>query len=147
LKFNSTRSEIMETLKFLTNKMNLGVEITEQAVVKDYSLLKEVFQNFSLNIALDDFGTGYSSFSNLIDFIESFPVKFLKIDGSYVQKLETGSQKAEMVISAITSMSHSLGIKVIAEFVSSEKIRKKLKEIGVDYAQGYFFSKPELVVV
>ena len=147
LKFNSTRSEIMETLKFLTNKMNLGVEITEQAVVKDYSLLKEVFQDFSLNIALDDFGTGYSSFSNLIDFIESFPVKFLKIDGSYVQKLETGSQKAEMVISAITSMSHSLGIKVIAEFVSSEKVRQKLKEIGVDYAQGYLFSKPELVVV
>jgi EAL domain-containing protein (putative c-di-GMP-specific phosphodiesterase class I) len=77
--------------------------------------------------------------------VEQLPIKYLKIDGSYVRKLEE-SVKTEKVIGALNSMAHSLGIETIAEFASSAEIVEKLKKLNIDYAQGFFFSKPEIVV-
>jgi len=96
-------------------------------------------------VSIDDFGTGYSSFSQFVNLVEAVPIKFLKIDGSYVKKI-TSSQQAENIVKTVNSMAHSLNLKTIGEFAENEAIVGKLRELSVDYAQGYFFSKPEIVV-
>lgn len=125
--------------------LNFGFEITEQAALEAFLPIVDFFREFNLPLAIDDFGNGYSSFSKFIDLVELVPVKYLKIDGSYVKRLTT-SDKAVKVVRTIVSMANSLGIKTIAEFVESEEIFKLLKEMGVELFQGYYFGKPQLVV-
>ena len=143
LEMKRSRERIVETLKNLSDKLKFGIEITEQAVIENFLTLSRVFKESNVPISLDDFGTGYSSFSRLLEVMENLNVKFLKIDGSYVKQI-ISSQNAEKIVSAMTKMAHSLDLKVIAEFVENGKIVKKLSEIGVDYGQGYHFSKPKL---
>lgn len=145
LNFESSRKNIEDFIKEASEKLKFGIEITEQAVVENFSLLTKVFKSKQIPISLDDFGTGYSSFSRLLEVVENLNVKFLKIDGSYVKKI-TNSKNAEKIVKAITNMAHALNLKVIAEFVESAEITEKLKEIGVDYGQGYFFSKPKIYI-
>ncbi len=147
LKLESARKEIKETVSYLIEKgLKIGFEITEQAAIEDFEVVTGFFKDVGTELSIDDFGTGYSSFSNFINLVELLPIKFLKIDGSYVQKLEGDSGSVRKVISAINSMAHSLGIKTVAEFASSQKIVKELKSIDVDYAQGFYFSRPQLIV-
>ncbi len=147
LKLERAREEIRGTIEFLLGKgLKLGFEITEQAAIEDFDVITNFFKELDVDLSIDDFGTGYSSFSNFINLVELLPIKFLKIDGSYVKKLDGDSKSVRKVISAINSMAHSLGIKTVAEFVSSETIARELKKIGVDFAQGFFYSKPELII-
>ena len=146
LKLRATREEIERIIGETVRKgLKVGFEITEQAAIEDFNVIIDFFTKLPTNLAIDDFGTGYSSFSNFISLVEQLPIKYLKIDGSYVRKLEE-SVKTEKVIGALNSMAHSLGIETIAEFASSAEIVEKLKKLNIDYAQGFFFSKPEIVV-
>ena len=88
-------------------------------------------------IALDDFGAGFSSFSYLKDLIPDY----LKIDGSFVRDAETG-QSDWTFVEVINDVAHRLKIKSIAEFVEQEATHAKLRAIGVDFAQGYYFGMP-----
>jgi EAL domain-containing protein (putative c-di-GMP-specific phosphodiesterase class I) len=147
LKLRTTREEIEKIIGNLVRKgLKVGFEITEQAAIEDFNVIVDFFTKLPTKLAIDDFGTGYSSFSNFISLVEQLPIRYLKIDGSYVKKLEE-SVKTEKVIGALNSMAHSLGIETIAEFASSWEIVEKLKKLNIDYAQGFFFSKPEIVVV
>jgi len=147
LKLRTTREEIEKIIGNLVRKgLKVGFEITEQAAIEDFNVIVDFFTKLPTELAIDDFGTGYSSFSNFISLVEQLPIRYLKIDGSYVKKLEE-SVKTEKVIGALNSMAHSLGIETIAEFASSWEIVEKLKKLNIDYAQGFFFSKPEIVVV
>jgi EAL domain-containing protein (putative c-di-GMP-specific phosphodiesterase class I) len=88
-------------------------------------------------IALDDFGIGYSSFSKL----PRLPLDFLKLDKSFVDALERGAA-AEAICHTIVSLSHDLGMQVVAEGVESQAQRMQLERIGTDFFQGYLFSRP-----
>ncbi|MEO2069339.1 MAG: EAL domain-containing protein [Desulfurobacteriaceae bacterium] len=125
--------------------LNFGFEITEQATIEDFDVLVDFLNKSEIPLSIDDFGTGYSSFSHFVEIIERVPVKFLKIDGSYVKKI-TYSGKAEKIVKTINSMAHSLNIKTIAEFAENEDIVERLKKLGTDYAQGYYFEKPKIIV-
>jgi EAL domain-containing protein (putative c-di-GMP-specific phosphodiesterase class I) len=82
--------------------------------------------------ALDDFGTGTSSFGHL----KNLPVDYLKIDGGFVKNLEHDKVDRAMT-EAINRIGHIMGIKTVAEYAENEAIIKELRNMGVDYAQGY----------
>ena len=88
--------------------------------------------------ALDDFGTGFSSISHL----KHLPVDFVKLEGSLICDLQESDRDRTMV-SAITSLAHSLGLQVIAEHVDSQGSLEWLKGCGVDYVQGHFLGEPQ----
>jgi EAL domain-containing protein (putative c-di-GMP-specific phosphodiesterase class I) len=143
-------SPSFEEVKKLTEQMKekglkFGFEITEQATIEDFDVIVNFFNKMKIPISIDDFGTGYSSFSHFVEIIERVPVELLKIDGSYVKKIPE-SGKAEKIVKTVNSMAHSLNIKTVAEFAENEKIVEKLEKIGVDYAQGYYFEKPKILV-
>lgn len=119
----------------------LCFEITETATVanlsKVVSFIGELKQQGCL-LALDDFGSGLSSFA----YLKNLPVDFLKIDGGFVKDIETDPIDLAMV-QAINAIGHVMGLRTIAEYVSSEAIRDRVCELGVDYAQGYFIGEPQ----
>lgn len=129
--------------KIVQNPMpsiHLGFEITETALVGDISETAsfiEDIRKLGCAFSLDDFGSGYASFSYLKD----FPVDFVKIDGVFVREILNKPADYAM-INSITEIAHFMDKRVIAEFVSSAEIAQALKNIGVDYAQGYHFGKP-----
>jgi EAL domain-containing protein (putative c-di-GMP-specific phosphodiesterase class I) len=97
----------------------------------------EEIRQLGIGIALDDFGTGYSSFSHLAE----FPIETLKIDRGFISGFtENSSQKH--IISTIVKLGHSLGMSIVAEGVESKEEAILLASMGVDYLQGYYFSRP-----
>ena len=97
----------------------------------------EELQNLGVRAIIDDFGTGYSSLS----YLERFPVDYVKIHRSFVGGLGKHF-RAETLGSAIISLAHALGLKVIAEGVETEEQLDRLRELGCDLAQGYYFAHP-----
>jgi EAL domain-containing protein (putative c-di-GMP-specific phosphodiesterase class I) len=89
---------------------------------------------------LDDFGVGYSSFTYLKD----LPVDLVKIDGSFVRNMQKDVLQFTMVRS-MNDIAHALGKMTVAEYVDSEQCWDKLQEIGVDYVQGFYTGKPNIV--
>ena len=87
--------------------------------------------------SLDDFGTGQSSYA----YLKNLPVDYLKIDGVFIKDIANNPADQAMVKS-INEIGHFLGMKTVAEFVENEEIITILKDIGVDYAQGYAVEKP-----
>ena len=116
-------------------------EITETSAIANLSsavkLIDEVKQLGCL-FALDDFGSGMSSFA----YLKHLPVDFLKIDGSFVRDIATDPIDRAMVAS-INEIGHLMGLRTIAEFVENDAILHVLRDIGVDYAQGYGLAQPE----
>lgn len=115
-------------------------EITETTAVHNISRAKafmEPLRALGSRFALDDFGVGFTSFAHL----RSLPVDSVKIDGSFVRDLATNEENQSLV-KAITEVAHSLGKKVVAEFVESAEILSVLHTLGVDYGQGYYIGKP-----
>jgi EAL domain-containing protein (putative c-di-GMP-specific phosphodiesterase class I) len=97
----------------------------------------EVYQ-MGGQIALDDFGSAFSSFR----YLKNLPVSFLKIEGSFVRNmLESTSDR--VMVAAINQVGHTLGIRTIAEHVSDAAILEELRQLAVDYAQGYAVGKPQ----
>ncbi|MCL6634589.1 MAG: EAL domain-containing protein [Peptococcaceae bacterium] len=118
----------------------LGFEITETTAVKDLLRAERWIRRLrgiGCRFALDDFGIGFSSFS----YLRVLPVDYLKIDGSYVRDMDTDPTHRALV-QAMNAVAHTLGKKTVAEFVESEGVLKILKEMQVDYVQGYHLGKP-----
>jgi EAL domain-containing protein (putative c-di-GMP-specific phosphodiesterase class I) len=137
-RFVSTIRQVLEESGL--NPSCLELEITESCLVHDTAnFIKTLHELKSLGVklAIDDFGTGYSSLAYLKD----FPVDSLKIDQTFVSRLETEPNNIG-ILRAIVALGHSLGMQVIAEGVETAYQQAFLQGIGCDKMQGYFFSKP-----
>lgn len=148
LSFNITLEDIANTRTFAfiveqlrQNKNNsfITFEIVESEGIEDFKLFDKFVQTvkrFGAKISIDDFGTGYSNFS----YLAKLEPDFLKIDGSLIKNIE--DKKDFDVVKTIISFAKMYNIKTIAEFVENEDIFILVQELGIDYSQGYYFSKP-----
>ena len=118
----------------------LEIEITESILIesaeKAADCLNEL-KDMGIRIAIDDFGTGYSSLS----YLNSFPSDILKIDKSFIDKMND-SDSSEKYVEAIISLAHALDLEVIAEGVEEPEQLKTLSNIHCDYIQGFIWGKP-----
>lgn len=116
-------------------------EVTETAAINNLDLavraLREL-RKLGCRVALDDFGSGYSSYA----YLRRLPLDYLKIDGIYIRNILT-DQTDQALTASMIEVGHALGLKVIAEYVETEETYAMLKELGVDYVQGYWIHKPE----
>lgn len=118
----------------------LSLEITESIFIEETVHTRntlERLQSHNISISLDDFGTGYSSLSYLKD----FPIDLIKIDRAFVHDL-TLSKHDIAIIDTIMKMCATLNLRTIAEGVETVEHALKLKELGCNFLQGYYFSKP-----
>ena len=122
------------------NAGNLVLEITESAIMDDAETAQKTMNELAalgIGLAIDDFGTGYSS----LGYLKRFPISWLKIDRSFVKDITTEPDDA-VIAHAIINLSHSLGVKVVAEGVETTPQLAFLQLRGCDAIQGYLFSKP-----
>ena len=116
-------------------------EITETAGIANLSNASEFILSVKKTgcmFALDDFGSGLSSYA----YLKNLPVDFLKIDGMFIKNMDTNPYDFA-VVKSITEIGHFMGKEIIAEYVENDSILSKLRDIGVDYAQGYAIAKPQ----
>ena len=112
-------------------------EITETAAIQNLRPALELMaalKRHGSQLALDDFGSGLSSFR----YLKTLPIDYLKIDGSFVKDMVDSPNDCALV-AAINQMSHTLGIQTVAEYAENQAIVDRLRELGVDYGQGFFF--------
>jgi len=121
---------------------NICFEITETAVIANLSYAIEFItemKTIGCKFALDDFGSGLSSFS----YLKKLPVDYIKIDGEFVRDI-LNDPMDRAIVSSINNIGHEMGLQTVAEYAEDLKIIEVLREIGVDYIQGYGIHKPQL---
>jgi len=124
----------------------LTFEILESRNIDDYSEVNRVFTQlrfYGSKVAIDDFGSGYANFLHML----YLDVDIIKIDGSLIRELSGENGRIEEVLRMILDLAHRFGFKVVAEFVENEEIYERIKALGFDYAQGYYFGKPEALAL
>ncbi|MCS6946219.1 MAG: bifunctional diguanylate cyclase/phosphodiesterase, partial [Steroidobacteraceae bacterium] len=115
-------------------------ELTESDAVANIGraeLLIRRLRRLGCSVALDDFGTGLSSLA----YLRALPVNLLKIDGSFIRDV-LKDERADSMVHAITQLARTMSIATVAEYVESDEIRKRVADIGVDYAQGFAIGRP-----
>lgn len=137
---NDTHQFIFDTLeKYKDQAKLLDFEILESEEIEDFEIVKTFItkmRSYGCTIGVDDFGAGYSNFNML----EALNVDFVKIDGSLIKEIDKLPKHA-LIVETISDFCDKLGIKTVAEFVSSEEIYQKTKELGIQYMQGWHFGK------
>ncbi len=137
---------IIKTLKDNKNiSPRIIFEILESEGIENYDKVKEFIKevkDFGCKIAIDDFGSGYSNFDHLM----KLDVDYIKLDACLIDNL-ANSENAQIITKTIVNFAKELKMKTISEFVHSEDIFKKCKELGVDYSQGYFIGKPSQNII
>ena len=137
-----------EFLTFLRDRLSvkdvpadkITFEVTETVAAGSLAFTKRFIaeiKQFGCKFSLDDFGTGYSSYS----YLKSLDVDYLKIDGAFIKDI-TNSPTDVVMVNSMNVIAHSLELETIAEYVENMKIHTLLREIGIDYAQGYGIHKP-----
>ncbi len=143
-------ADILDTIKqkcavcgdLVGQEKPLVVEITERQFLQDVTEAKQVlapFVELGIRLAVDDFGAGYST----LHYFAELPIQFLKIEGSLVRRV--GSEpRVRAVVQAIQSMAADMGVISVAEGIEDERTLDQLCEIGIDWGQGYLFSRPSV---
>lgn len=117
-------------------------ELTETAAVTSLTEAQAFIhwlRGLGCETALDDFGSGYASFL----YLRELPTDYVKLDGALIRNIDS-DRLSLAVVKAMNDVAQTLGRKTVAEFVENEVVARHLKEIGVDYGQGYFFGRPAL---
>ena len=135
-----TKLFLFEKIKEYDIASQLTIEILETQEIDGEKAIQEFTQevyNVGANIAIDDFGSGYANFTHMTD-IQS---DFMKIDGSLIKNIDT-DKNARLVVETIIVFARKLNKKIVAEYVYSQEVYEIIKELGVDYAQGYYLGEP-----
>jgi PAS domain S-box-containing protein len=117
-------------------------ELLESEDIKDFLMVKQFIKKVKskgVKIAIDDFGTGYSNFERLL----SYEPDILKIDGSLIKNIQN-NQVNQHIVETMILFAKKQRLTTVAEFVENEAIYKIVRDMGIDYSQGYFFGRPEL---
>lgn len=144
LSINMTRDDLdddmVDYLIVKANKHNIPPQSIVIELVESEELLKENYitiiqeiKRAGFKVAIDDFGTGYSNFA----YLTQIKPDFIKIDGSLIQSIDKNEQDRQ-VVEGIYNFASNLGIEVVAEYVSSDTLYEIVKEIGIEYVQGYY---------
>ncbi|QPF93443.1 putative bifunctional diguanylate cyclase/phosphodiesterase [Bradyrhizobium commune] len=121
----------------------LEIEITESVLLErgaENHAFMERLKHLGIELALDDFGTGYSSLS----YLTAFPFDKIKIDKSFIRNL-THQPRSSAIISSIVTLARGLDMSVTAEGVETSEEYERLKALGINFAQGYLFGRPQPV--
>lgn len=119
-------------------------EITETIAVRDMSRVVEfinTLKQLGCSFALDDFGKGMSS----LTYLQNLPVDYLKIDGSFIRELNDNTKASKVMVEGINHIAEGIGLKTVAEFVENQTILNTVRELQVDYAQGFYLGRPSLL--
>ncbi|WP_433828623.1 sensor domain-containing phosphodiesterase [Actinoplanes sp. CA-015351] len=129
--------------RYRVDPAQLTFEITETALIGNLSEARRFadrVRDLGCGLALDDFGSGYASFR----YLRIFPIDLVKIDGEYVVDLVDNPQD-QVLVRALVQVCQAYGIHTVAEFVQDEPTLRMLRELGVDYVQGYLIGRPSPV--
>ena len=134
--------EIIEYLENILKEHNstITIELLESEGLRDMNKTIEFcnfVKNYGAKIAIDDFGNGYSNY----EYFLSLPIDILKLDGALVKKVN--EYRGYILVESIISFCKKSQIKVVAEYVENEETFNILKNLGIEYFQGYYFSKPK----
>jgi len=124
-------------------RSGVTIEILEREAIHNVNGLMEIIEsmkNIGISFALDDFGSGFSSFV----YLKYFDTEYVKIDGEFVKNIVV-NEKDRIFVKHIHQIAREFGKKTVAEYVEDEETLAVLKEIGVDFAQGYHYGRPELL--
>ena len=130
--------------KEYANIKKVDFEITESDAIKDYKKVQDFINaitNLGASFSIDDFGIGYSNFGMLRDLER---IETIKIDGEFVRNYKTNN-RYKILLENIVNLAKKMDIKIVAEYVENEEIFNSMKELGVDYFQGYYIGKPSPV--
>jgi PAS domain S-box-containing protein len=130
--------------RYRVDPAQLTFEITETALIGNLSEARRFadrVRDLGCGLALDDFGSGYASFR----YLRLFPIDLVKIDGEYVVDLVDNPQD-QVLVRALVQVCQAYGIHTVAEFVQDEATLRMLRELGVDYVQGYLIGRPSPVI-
>jgi diguanylate cyclase (GGDEF)-like protein len=122
------------------HRRSVKLELTEGVAMEDVEVaINQLLRlkAMGLQLSLDDFGTGYSSLS----YLHQFPTDTLKVDQSFVGRMEKASSDRE-VVSTIITLGHKLGMDIVAEGIETVEQLTQLRALNCEYGQGYYFSKP-----
>ena len=142
IKNQNISSYIIEMLKVYNIASRVVFEIVESEGIEDFDQVNDFLdkvREIGCKIAIDDFGSGYSNFEYLI----KLNADYIKIDGSLIKDILVNKSNQEIVMTII-DFAKRQGFKTIAEFVSSEEIFNKVKDLGIDYVQGYYINEPKI---
>ncbi|ATB69023.1 putative diguanylate cyclase [Sulfurospirillum diekertiae] len=117
-------------------------ELLESEDIKDFLMIKKFIQTVKaqgVKIAIDDFGTGYSNFERLL----SYEPDILKIDGSIIKNIQH-NELNQHIVETMVLFAKKQHLTTVAEFVENEAIYEIVREMGIDYSQGYYFGRPEM---
>ncbi len=131
--------------EFKVNPSRISIEILEDANVSKNIQAKNTLKELKTSgflLSIDDFGVEYSNFSQ----ISSLEIDSIKIDGSFIKDITT-NKNYEYITESIVRFTKYINVKTVAEFVHSKEVFEKIKELDIDYAQGYYFGKPEKELV
>ncbi len=150
ISINITEDDLL-TNRLLDNLLNLtskyGVKpkrvmleilegITNEETKSNIEQIKEL-KRAGFSLAIDDFGVDYSNFERIAE----LDIDVIKIDGKYIKTI-LDSEKSYLIVQTITNFAHKLGVKVTAEFVENKEIYDKIRNLNIEYSQGYYFGKP-----
>ena len=134
-----TLFKLFDTDEETAKRIDIELLETELVIVDDNRINDFITKvhNYGSKILIDDFGTGYSNFSYLSD----LDVDIIKIDASIIKEITTNTKKLH-IAQSIHNFTSGMNMQNVAEYVETKEVALRLKEIGIEYAQGYLFSKP-----
>ncbi|MGM0680395.1 MAG: putative bifunctional diguanylate cyclase/phosphodiesterase, partial [Pseudomonadota bacterium] len=127
----------------LGSEKPLVIEITEQALLHNLGEAREIlapFLDFGLRLAIDDFGVGYSS----LNYLSDLPVSFLKIDGHLIRRV-ANEARIRAIVKGIQNIASDLELITVGEIIEDQPTVDVLREIGINWGQGYYFGKPQVL--
>jgi len=131
--------------KLKNNKLTAGrvtFELLESEAIQDYKKVDRFIgevSRYGAKIAIDDFGSGYSNFS----YLTKINADYIKIDGTLIENIDV-DDASMIVVDTIVQFAKKLGIETIAEYVHSSVVMAKVKELGIDFSQGYYIDEPSV---